>query len=172
MPHARTQEFLPLLGRIWLKSWTNLDSEKVWREGGRQEITRRAERSHPKRSSGSPRSSCGCHDCVRHAFLTAGHGHPSKRALDRTPLSGRRRRRKTVEVPMARCLTRGLCARSEQTPESGSSEQPPVTTAGHGARCRQPRIVVAEATGRATVRVASFRASNRSRALRIPGQFD
>jgi len=35
----------------------------------------------------------------------------------------------------------------------------------------QPRIV-AETTGRATVRVAFFRASNRSRALRITGQFD
>ena len=36
---------------------------------------------------------------------------------------------------------------------------------------RQPRIV-AEATGRATAPVAFFRASNRSRALRIAGQFD
>ena len=35
----------------------------------------------------------------------------------------------------------------------------------------QPRIV-AEAPGRATVRVAFFRASNRSRALRMAGQFD
>jgi len=38
------------------------------------------------------------------------------------------------------------------------------------ARGRQPRIV-AEATGRATARVTFFRASNRSRALRITGQF-
>jgi hypothetical protein len=35
----------------------------------------------------------------------------------------------------------------------------------------QPRIV-AEATGRATVRVVFFRASNRSRAFRMAGQFD
>jgi len=59
-----------------------------------------------------------------------------------------------------------LCA-LEGEPDSSRDSVPD----GVMARGRQPRIV-AEATGRATGRVAFFRASNRSRALRITGQFD